>query len=417
MKLQFSKYIVTYSAIIVLICLNVLLFFFWQNNEITSPANIDGRYTEIDQIKGQNLDFKQLSVFFTKLADDKGGEYGYKALTKAAALNYLPSYIDLHLLGHVVGDILYKQKGIEGITICTNDLRNACSHSIVVGLFLEKGIEVLPEVAAVCKKAPGGTGAYTMCVHGLGHGVLAFENYNMEKAIELCKKTNSSQSGNAENIQCVGGVTMEMMSGINDPEVWAKQKDKYFKKDDPLSPCDQSFIADNVKQMCYTYLTPHLLEAAGANLANPDPKYYEKAFSFCGKIPASRKSDREACFGGFGKEFVVLANARNIQSITDMSDDNLEKSYSWCRMAGITDGINACLSQALQSLFWGGENDTKVSINFCSIMDDRESQDFCFSTLINLVAYYKNDGEYRDQFCGQLTKEPQAICKKRLIKT
>ena len=104
----------------------------------------------------------------------------------------VPSGTDMHLLGHVVGDILYAQEGLKGIKTCTHDFRNACSHTIVVGLFSEQGEVALPKIAETCYQAPGGSGAYTMCFHGLGHGVLAYTGYDLTKAAQLCQKTGTT---------------------------------------------------------------------------------------------------------------------------------------------------------------------------------------------------------------------------------
>src|SRR3989344_2239057 len=193
-------------------------------------------FKEIEEIRNKNLDFGELSKFFVNLANDKGGHYAYKSLAKATALNYLSPNIDTHLLGHNIGDILYKQLGIEGMKFCTQDLRNACSHSIVVGALLEFGADKLRDIADVCRKAPGGKGAYTMCIHGLGHGVLAYTEYDMAQAVNLCEKVSEPRLKNMEYGECVGGISMEMMAGVNDREAWEKQKANYFKKDDPLAP-------------------------------------------------------------------------------------------------------------------------------------------------------------------------------------
>ncbi|MDO8408291.1 MAG: hypothetical protein Q7S95_03610 [bacterium] len=366
-------------------------------------------YPEIEQVRDQNMDFRQLSNFFKDLAIQKGGEYAYKALASAANMGYLSPNVDTHLLGHVVGDELFKQEGVNGIKICTNDLRNACSHSIVVGMLLTEGEESLPKIVATCKLAPGGSGAYTMCVHGLGHGILAYVSYDMRKATKLCEETNVT---GREFSQCVGGEVMEMMAGVNDREAWAKQIGNYFKEDDPLSPCNMDFIPEEAKGMCYVYLTPHLFEAAGANLASPDQKYFKKAFGFCDKVPGEQ--DKNICYGGFGKEFIVLANARNVQSIALMSDEKLKRVYEWCIYANVESGIKACVNSALQSLYWGGENDRNASVRFCTLIADKRQQAFCMEDLISAVAMYVQDAPYRRGFCSELLQMYRADCRTKL---
>lgn len=370
-------------------------------------------YQEIEQLNGSNWDFQQLTIFFKDLASSKGGEYAYRALAMAGNKNYLTSNVDSHLLGHVVGDILFKQRAIEGIKVCTDDLRNACSHSIVVGALLEKGPEELPKIVAVCKEAPGGKGAYTMCVHGLGHGVLAYSDYDMRKAAVLCDKTGTEDFHYSEVPQCIGGVTMEMMAGVHDKVAWSKQAPNYFKENDPLAPCDQGFIPANALSFCYIYLTPHLFEAAGIDLGFPDPLKFGKAMSFCLKL-SKTDSNRSICLASFGKEFVVLANNRNVQSVENMANEQLRKVYDWCKL-GPSEGLQPCVDSALQSLFWGGENDRNVSIRFCSTITDGKPSKDCFNSLISAVSYFIADSSYKSSFCSEVPVEYQTGCKKILL--
>ncbi len=400
---------------------NVVLFFYFlkphQANQVLSNSAWQLQsYPEIEQIKGSNWDFQKLTGFFQDLAKQKGAEYAYHALAVAANRNYLPPNVDTHLLGHVVGDELYKQEGINGIKVCTEDLRNACSHSIVVGFLLDHGEASLPKAVATCHLAPGGLGAYTMCVHGLGHGVLGYTDYDMQKAVKLCETTGTPEYGNQEIGQCVGGVTMEMMSGVHDHAAWLKQIGNYFKKSDPLSPCDMGFIPKSALNFCYVYLTPHLFSVAGADLNSPDPKYFAKAMSYCELLPAN-DPNRDTCFGSFGKEYVVLANARNVQSVSSMTDSQLRLIYDWCNK-GPTGALSPCLGSALQSFYWGGENDPAVSIRFCSVIPDKTQMDNCMKNLIGAVSYYMaKNAPYKESFCKAIPKEYQNDCRASLKTT
>ncbi|MBX9765215.1 hypothetical protein K2X83_01080 [Patescibacteria group bacterium] len=328
--------------------------------------------------------FQDYATYFRKVAEEKGGAYAFDVLKRAE----ISPNVDIHLLAHVVGDILYKQKGIEGIKICTPDFRNACSHSIVIGMLTEHGESSLPEIVATCKQAPGGKGAYTMCFHGLGHGVLAFNEYRLEKAVEMCKKTGTAQYNNREYIECVGGASMEMMAGVHDRDAWEKQRENYFEKDDPLAPCNATFMPAEVRPICYIHLTPHLFEAAGMSLGKPDPAYYARSFSYCDKISVTNISDRQACYGGFGKEFTVFAQERDVRNIGDMQEPALKRVREWCALAGDVKGERDCNAYALNSLFWGGENNPDASFTYCAIAPDPEQSRLCYELLAENISIY-----------------------------
>ncbi len=358
----------------------------------------------------ENLSFDELKNYFSNLSKEKGAKEAFEVLKIAR----VSPDTDMHLLGHVVGDILYEQEGANGIQICTQDFRNACSHSIVVGLFTDKGEEALSEIQEACKKAPGGIGAYIMCYHGLGHGILAYEGFDFTKTIDLCKKTATSLHGSTEYPECVSGAVMEIISGGgHDRERWLLQRPKYLKSDNPFYVCSPPFMPEEARARCYDYVTPYLWEAVGADVNNPNEEDFAKSFKLCYQI--SEESYRNVCFGGFGKEFVGLAQGRDIRNVDQMDDVKLKKVTDWCKIAGEKGAVNACLMSALSSIYWGGENDYHVSIRFCSVIGDQENYGACFLSLIDRAAYFTQDPELRESICKDMPDQFSLECKKRLL--
>jgi len=367
---------------------------------------------DIQTLSQNGATFNEISDYFKNLAEKGGAAYALTALAQAS----LPLNTDLHLLGHVVGDELYKQRGLEGIEICTHNFRNACSHAIVIGTLFERGEQSLSDISDVCRTAPGGSGAYTMCFHGLGHGILAYTDYELEDAVPLCKKTGTEVYNNREYVECVGGTIMEMIGGVHDRRTWEKKVEKYFKEEDPLYPCNAPFIPKEVQPICYIYITPHLFETVGGNLGHPTPDDFTRAFVFCNTIPKEQQLNRDACFGGFGKEFTVLANNRDIRNIEQMNIKQLELVHKWCTLAGHEEGENACIDSAVKSLYWGGENNPSVSIKFCDNINKQKQQSFCFEQLFKEVQFYISDYAYREQFCNKIPLAHNNMCAQILLK-
>lgn len=367
---------------------------------------------EIALIESKDWSFETLKIYFQDLSDQKGADYAFEVLKLAP----LPPNIDLHLLGHVVGDKLYQQKGIGGISLCTQDLRNACSHSIVVGYFLEKGEAGLRDIAQTCRNAPGGVGAYTMCFHGLGHGILAYKDYNLEEAVKICNKTGTDKYRNREAIECIGGAIMEIIGGGgHNRELWKKQNKNYLSSTDPLFPCNSEFMPENARNQCLNYLTPHLFILAEADLGYPESEDIEAAFQYC--LRADKKEQQNACFGGFGKEFVVLAQNRDVRKIDQMQSGQLLQVYEWCELANNEEGIKYCLEQAINSLFWGGENNPQVSIDFCGVIPNSTHQTDCYSNLFaNIKTYIKNSSKQRG-ICQKLPESALTKCLESITKT
>lgn len=353
--------------------------------------------------------FSAVREYFVTLANEKGGVYAFEILKRAP----LPPNTDLHLMGHAVGDELYKQEGLEGMKYCTHDFRNACSHSIVVGALLERGLVVLDEINDVCRQAPGGPGAYTMCFHGFGHGVLAFTEYEIPDAVGLCKKVGTAEYNFEEASQCIGGIVMEMHQGIHDPEIWQKKKDKYLTPDDPLRICKEDYMPENAKVLCYSYITPYIFAAAGADEGKPEPETFPKSFSFCDEVENDRH--RESCYAGFGKEFIVLAQDRDIRRIEDTPTEKLQLAASWCTLAEKEEAKTACLIDILNSLYWGGENDPEVSIRYCSLLTPTSLQNSCFDHLFSITTYYRPDTKQREAICATVPENYVQTCEKVLL--
>lgn len=364
---------------------------------------------DMKKLETTGNDFASIRAFFVSLAQEKGGAYAFEILKRAT----LPPNTDLHLMGHAVGDELFKQQGLEGMKYCTHDFRNACSHSIVVGALLADGMSVFDKVNDICKLAPGGPGAYTMCFHGFGHGVLAYTDYEVPEAIELCKKVGTAEFGYQEESQCIGGIVMEMYGGINDPATWEAKKDKYLSPDDPLRMCKADYMPDTAKVLCYSYITPFIFDAAGAVNGNPRPEIYPKSFAFCDEV----KDDvqRESCYGGLGKEFIVLAQDRDIRRIEDTPSDKLKLAASWCMLASKEEAQNACLGEILDSLYWGGENDPEVSIRYCSLLESSVQQN-CFDHLFEITTYYRPDYDGRQAICNAVPEAYSKQCADVLLK-
>lgn len=366
-----------------------------------------GSYREAATI-GQVATFDELKDRFEKLAEEKGARYAFEVLRRAP----VPPNTDMHLLGHTVGDKLFEQEGVEGIAVCTQEFRNACSHSIVIGALREEGEGALPKIRESCKEAPGGPGAYTMCFHGLGHGVFTFYDYEYEPTVGFCEKTGTDEYRNREAIECIGGSVMELMGGGgHDPDGLAHAQEEYLNPKDPLAPCFATFMPEYAQGICLTYLTPQLWRIAGIELGSPNPELFGKAFAYCDRIPASKAHLRAACYGGFGKEFVPLTAARDIRAVDKLSEENMRTVIAWCEKAEVEDGIASCIGDALSSLFWGGENDPEASFRFCSLQEvDTPGYSACYERLGGAIRSYVVDAEVRRAQCARIPERFRTLC-------
>ncbi len=393
--------------IIVLAAMNGVLF------RVLRPIILPGASPfrrEIKELAALPQTFPEVSAYVQNLAKKKGALYAYEFLKTAK----LPPNTDMHLLGHVVGDELYRQRGKDGIHVCTEDFRNACSHAIVVGLFLEQGEVALDEIRHACEQAPGGRGAYTMCYHGLGHGILAAVEYEMPEAVRLCALARDGYESDGAAEQCISGAVMEIISGgFHNPALWEERSKKYLSLKNVFLPCTAAYMPERAKPFCYQYLTPHLIRAVGGSLENPKESDIAAAAALCQHVPELDQAYQDYCFEGFGKEFVVLSRGRDIRHDRSVSEESLRKVIAWCSLVATENGKYSCQRQAISSLIWGGENDPAPAARFCSLLFSTTEQNRCYEHLIGIEFFYISDKRALLRFCNLLPEARRSECLNR----
>ena len=345
-------------------------------------------YPELKEIAAHGeWDRIEASDYFRELAQEKGAVYAFDVLRRAT----LPAGVNIHGVGHAVGYVLYAQEGLSGMGVCMPEFRNACSHSLVISAFIEQGANALPDIVQACVVAPGGVGAYEACMHGLGHGLLAYVGYDLPQALTMCKTAvayGPERQGNGHRFtdsydECVGGVVMEMSQGAHDEDVWETMAPQYVPVSDPLMPCTLAEMPEEARDACYRNVTERFMVAVGALASVPSPDLYAPAMRFCQEAP----THQDACYGGFGKQFAFYTVEGDTKDPTQVSDQALRLVWEWCGYAGTTTGIRECAKMALDSLFWAGRNGPVPATSFCRVAPPAH-EETCQNWLSENIAHF-----------------------------
>jgi hypothetical protein len=368
-------------------------------------------HLELAEIQ-QSWTFDEYEDFFSKLAREKNAVYAFDVLRYAD----IPSTIDIHRIAHNIGYVHFEQKGLRGIYDCTTDFRNACEHAIVVQALITLGTQALYDVAKVCSEGPGGLSAYVHCFHGVGHGLMAYLNYDYEETVGTCKKVYDIAVSLRPEVttellwhECVGGATMELTQGEHDKNAWEKAKRTYMPAADILMPCNADFMPEEVRTACYAYLKPRFLEAAGATRGVASPQAYPKALSYCKLIPEDRFGSRDGCYAGFGAAFAYFANG-DARTLEHMSESAIVNVHAWCAFAEDARGQRICDLSALDNIFWGGQSESPSSVLYCRLAPDTAIKESCFTTLISYAQESFQNQQKLTAFCRQLPSEYREAC-------
>jgi hypothetical protein len=178
-------------------------------------------------------EFKGLSVvekyaWVNKVGAEEGAETAWRYVIAAYTT---PDGVvgDAHDLAHLVGQLLYKQYGFKGLATCTPTFAFGCYHGVMqVAFDREKPAEFPAQLAAAragCEGVAEETSpSYWSCIHGVGHGVATYENFDLSQALADC-----DTYGERFATYCHDGVFMEFV---------ARAPESYYKTSDPIYPCD-----------------------------------------------------------------------------------------------------------------------------------------------------------------------------------
>ncbi|TSC66731.1 MAG: Uncharacterized protein CEO21_82, partial [Microgenomates group bacterium Gr01-1014_80] len=75
---------------------------------------------------------------------------------------------NIHDLAHLTGSLIYKNKGFNGITVCSAEFAFGCYHGFLDTAF-EKSLDDIGKAEEACSKLGSG-GPIASCIHGIGHG-------------------------------------------------------------------------------------------------------------------------------------------------------------------------------------------------------------------------------------------------------
>ncbi|MEK9160543.1 MAG: hypothetical protein AAB440_00705 [Patescibacteria group bacterium] len=349
-------------------------------------------YPEVTELSSSSWSADAYAGYLTDLAKRKGAVYAFAVLYKAS----FPFGIDTHVLGHRIGYVLYDERGSEAIRYCTETYRDdACVHAVVIQEYVTQGRAALTTLAAACESIPRGTSGYADCFHGIGHGILAYLEYDYETTIVECKAVGEAATGadpmtdhQAQFVwkQCVDGATMELMQGLHDQEAWSKAIPTYMPEDDLRMPCNASYVPAEVRGSCYIYVRPRMLRAAGiaADEYTFDQKKYTKALAYCEMIP--EELDRKTCYGGFGMQFVYSVNGNDNRTFGELSLPALTTVHELCALASF-EGRSACIATAAETIL-GRSRDVETVSTFCGLTEDAVLQDRCYTAAIGLIKQY-----------------------------
>lgn len=220
-----------------------------------------------------------------------------------------------HNRAHQVGIFAYQIFGEDSFDKCTDTCGGGCYHG-AIGSYGEKyGIENFESnLKNLCINSP----IYDQCLHGLGHGLTAWANYDLKEALRLCNKITENERYQNE---CWRGVFMENIIGTERPH----RANYDYLGEDAMYPCNGNVFEEKYLPACYQFSVFRI-----GGLFKNDWQIFARE---CRRVPAPFN---RACFVSMGFNIGGEAEAK-------------EELQQQCGILPEGEPVALCLSEALET--------------------------------------------------------------------
>lgn len=314
------------------------------------------------------------------IVNDELALYSYvRKYGAAKTMQYLSTLetelIDCHQKAHEVGRIAYELFAEKAFQNCSAECHSGCYHGATEAYFREHGVEnIANDLAVICSSELNSFLSH-QCFHGVGHGLMAYADYELFEALHNCDLLPQGQES------CYSGVYMENVVGGLAPTVGHFTD---YLSDDPKFPCN--IVEEKYKNACYFYQTSRMVQ-----LFDYD---FSKVAAVCSDIePEYQRS----CFESMGRDVGGVHIADNPGAIQACANAPAGDSRVWC------------INGAVQNTFWTPEGQDDA-IDFCTRLDDPDEKLSCYDTIFRRATLVLETQDDLTAFCGKAEVDYQQPC-------
>jgi hypothetical protein len=304
---------------------------------------------------GESSDYKCYQSRLQTLVNTKGVAAAMSDIKSQYQSNpYVHS--ECHQLTHVIGRAAAVKYGnvsdaySNGDDFCQSGYYHGVMEAMAGSMGRTKIVSEVNQICAPLKAKRPYSLPHFNCVHGLGHGLMSVDDYNLFNALSDCDHLDDSW----EQQSCYGGVFMQnVMGSITDTRT------DFLKADQPMYPC--TAVADRYQEACYLNQSSYALR-----LVNYD---FATVFSECGQAPQVHQA---TCYQSVGRDASGLHNENVSQALSSCEQTSDETARINCSIGAAKDitwqfrGVTEAYS------FCDGFNDQQVAVPCRKAADDYE---------------------------------------------
>ena len=307
--------------------------------------------------------------------------YSLRSLTASMSRLGQARGIDCHDRAHEMGRRAYELLGGESFKNCGIECHSGCRHGATEAFFAEHGTaDLVGSMEILCGDEAGNQFHMHQCIHGIGHGLMAWYDYELHEALKACDMIAHSFHQDS----CYSGVFMENIVGSisRRGERASSGHHTEYLSDDPHYPCNA--IAERYQAMCYWLQTDRMLDLFDD---------VDAVGVACAEVPEPLQF---SCFFSMGR---TISGHFVLDPV---------KSYEVCTRVAHTAGGNWCLEGALSNLMWD-VTQADGAVAFCALALGTLFEEVCYRNLIVRGAEVVPSGGMHD-FCGLLPERYRDSC-------
>lgn len=262
--------------------------------------------------------------------------------------------VDCHNRAHQLGRMSYEDQGNAVFKLSIPECHSGFYHGAIEAFFRKHGTANLAEnLTTICTEELNGFFTH-QCIHGIGHGLMAWSDYALPEALEYC---NLLPNGVGDS-SCRTGVFMENIVGSLDdsPEAKTRGHVTRYVSSDPHYPC--TIVKEEYKADCYFLQTDRMLVLSKTA--------FDGVARNCEEAPEQYQI---SCFGSMGR------------TIGGRFRGNPEGAIAACKYGKEQENRLACILGAAQDTFWdaSGEN---LALAFCEALSEEDGKADCYREII-----------------------------------
>jgi hypothetical protein len=251
-------------------------------SEPTHYDSIDNVYNE-ESFSCGSTDSQCVRDYLVKVTDDYGPSASLGIMARLQQEGKVDRSVNDHDMAHSVGRETAKDYGsnFKAFDLCPVTFNYGCSHGFFE--YVLARTDTPKEAATTICESRSSKDTFLIagftCYHGVGHGIMMAEAYNVQNSLKACNTLTTHEAKDG----CWQGVFMENVNaGMTD-----RARKGVFTRSNPLAPCDK--VARQYKHQCFINHAGWLMRVAQNSV--------ERATGYCLKV---RGADRTACMQSAG---------------------------------------------------------------------------------------------------------------------